>query len=64
MAGGYAVEPDGALLESLSFGGEAPQMILCAVPGQNGHVLARSWAWFNQRAYLLDRNAPDAEVLD
>jgi hypothetical protein len=63
VAGAYAVEPNSALLERLSFRGDFQQMILCALPGPGAHLLGRSLAWFNQRAYLLDSNAADAEVL-
>ena len=63
VAGGYAVEPSTALLESLKFRGTYSQMILCALPGPGAQLLGRSYAWFNQRAFVLDRNAPDAETL-
>jgi hypothetical protein len=63
VAGGYAVEPDAALLERLDFRGAHRDMILCALPGPGAHLLGRSQAWFNQRAFILDRNAPDAETL-
>ncbi len=63
VAGAYAVAPDPALLERLSFGGDYRQMILCALPGPGAHLVARSMAWFNQRAHVLDRNAADAETL-
>jgi hypothetical protein len=63
VAGGYAVEPDAALLKRLNFKGEYRTMILCALPGPGAHLLARSYAWFNQRAFVLDRNAADAETL-
>ncbi len=64
VAGAYGVEPNPALLEKLSFRGDNRQMILCALPGPGAHLLGRSLAWFNQRAYLLDKNAADAEVLE
>lgn len=63
VAGGYAVEPDSALLERLDFQGEHRSMILCALPGPGAHLLGRSYAWFNQRAFILDRNAQDAETV-
>ena len=63
VAGGYAVEPNAALLERLNFRSPHRDMILCALPGPGAHLLGRSYAWFNQRAYILDRNAPDAETL-
>jgi len=63
VAGGYAVEPDAALLEKLDFRGDYRTMILCALPGPGARLLGRSYAWFNQRAFILDRNAADAEIL-
>lgn len=63
VAGAYAVEPDAALLESLAFQGDPAQMILCAAPGDGARLLGRSNAWYNQRAYFLDRNAADAATL-
>lgn len=63
VAGAYAVEPDQALLEKLCFRGDYRQMILCALPGPGAHLKARSMAWFNQRAYVLDRNDAGAETL-
>ncbi|MGI9406885.1 MAG: hypothetical protein ACR2O4_11000 [Hyphomicrobiaceae bacterium] len=62
-AGGYAVEPDPALLERLSFAGDVRQMILCALPGDDRHLLARSNAWFNQQVFVLDANAEKGEIL-
>ena len=47
VAGGYAVEPDQALLDSLDFRGDHREMILCALPGPGAQLVARSWAWFN-----------------
>ena len=38
-------------------------MFLCAMPGSNRHVLARSYAWNNQRAFILGGNAADAEII-
>ena len=61
--GGYAVEPNSELLERLEFHGEYRQMILCALPGPGAHLLGKSYAWFNQRAFVLDRNEADAEIL-
>jgi len=63
VGGGHAVEPDPALLERLNFTGEFRQMVLCALPGEQAHLLARSMAWFNQRAFLLDANSADAAVV-
>ena len=63
IAGAYGVEPDAALLERLAFQGDCKQMMMCALPTAGGHLLARSYAWFNQRAFVLDGNAPDASVL-
>lgn len=63
VTGGYAVEPDPKLLEALAFEGDHRIMILCALPGGDAHVLARSLAWFNQRALLLSDNSAAAEVL-
>lgn len=63
VAGGYAVEADAALLERLDVRGDHRHMILCALPGPGAQLLGRSYAWFNQRAFILDRNAEDAEVL-
>lgn len=62
-AGGYGVEPDEALLERLSFRGDIRTMVLCALPAAGAHLLGRSYAWFNQRAFILSGNGPDAEVL-
>ena len=62
-AGGHAVEPDPALLERLDFRGDFKTMVLCALPGPGAHLLARSYAWFNQRAFVLADNSADAEVL-
>jgi hypothetical protein len=63
VAGAYAVTPDSGLLERLAFEGDAIQMILCSLPPGGAHVLGRSMAWFNQRAYFVDANTPDAEIL-
>ena len=63
VTGGYAVEPNSELLESLAFEGDHRIMILCALPGDAGHLTARSMAWFNQRALVFADNAPGAEVL-
>ena len=63
LAGAYAVTPDPALLERLDFRGDFQTMVLCALPGSGAHLLGRSYAWFNQRAFIVDRNAADAEVL-
>ncbi|MGI9388197.1 MAG: hypothetical protein ACR2OX_12280, partial [Methyloligellaceae bacterium] len=63
VVGAYAVEPNSELLERLEFRGDWRQMVLCALPGSGGHLLARSWAWNNQCAFVLDRNAVDADVL-
>ncbi len=63
VAGAYAVEPDEALLDKLSFGGDYRQMIMCVLPSAGGHLLARSMAWFNQRVYILDGNNTHATVL-
>ena len=63
LAGGYAVAPDAVLLEKLDFRGDHQTMVLCALPGPGAHLLGRSNAWFNQRAFILDRNAADAETL-
>ncbi|MEM7224467.1 MAG: hypothetical protein AAF495_15925 [Pseudomonadota bacterium] len=63
VAGGYAVTPNGALLEALDFRGAHQDMVLCALPGPGAQLLGRSYAWFNQRAFILDRNASDAETL-
>lgn len=59
--GTYAVAPNEALLERLSFEGDNRQMTLCVPPAGRAHLLGRSMAWYNQRAHVLDRNAPDAE---
>lgn len=63
VAGAYGVEPDAALLEKLAFRGDVQQMVLCALPTLETTLLGRSMAWFNQRAYILDANTPDAAVL-
>lgn len=63
VAGAYAVTPDEGLLQRLSFEGDDIQMILCALPPGGADILGRSMAWFNQRAYFLNSNAADAEVL-
>lgn len=61
--GAYGVEPDAALLDKLSFGGDVRQMIQVAMPGAHKLVRARSYAWNNQRSFILDGNAADAEVI-
>ena len=63
VVGAYPVIPDAALLEKLAFEGDERHMVLCALPTGGAHLLGRSMAWFNQRAYLLDANAADAKVL-
>ncbi len=63
LAGGYVVEPDTALLERLNFSGEHAVIVLCALPGSGAHLLARSRAWFNQQAFILDGNTVDAQIL-
>ena len=63
VAGGYAVMADPALLESLSFKGDHRDMILCALPKAGTHLLARSYAWYNQRAFLLGSNEAGAETI-
>lgn len=63
VAGAYAVEPNPSLLEALGFKGEHVTMMLCALPGPGAHLQCRSYAWFNQRVFILDRNAPDAETI-
>ena len=63
VTGAYAVTPSPALLEHLSFEGDNRQMILCVLPEGGAHVLGRSMAWFNQRAYFLDSNTPDAKTI-
>lgn len=60
VVGAYGVTPNPALLERLSFKGDNSQMILCVLPAGGAHLLGRSMAWFNQRAYMLDANTPDA----
>ncbi len=62
-AGAYAVEPDPALLERLNFRGEHALIVLCAMPRRGAHLLARSRAWFNQRAFVLDDNTAQAAIL-
>lgn len=61
--GAQAVEPDPALLDRLAFRGEHTRMIRCALPPGGAHLLGRSYAWYNQRAFILAGNAADAEVL-
>ena len=63
VAGAYAVEADPALLERLSFSGEHAIIMLCAMPRPDAHLLARSRAWFNQRAFILDGNTAQANIL-
>ena len=63
VAGGYSVKPDGGLLEKLAFRGDHTQMFLCALPMGKTRLLARSYAWFNQRVFLLSANTPDAAVV-
>lgn len=63
VAGGYAVQPDADLLERLDFRGSHRDMIFCALPGPGAQLLGRSFAWYNQRAFILGRNAADAETL-
>ncbi|GAB4292208.1 MAG: hypothetical protein Kow0058_10860 [Roseovarius sp.] len=59
--GAHAVQADARLLQRLSVSGEATQLILCVLPPAGGHVLGRSMAWYNQRAFFLDSNAPEAD---
>ncbi len=61
--GAYAVEPNADLLEKLSFNGDHRQMIMCIVPAGDCRLLGRSMAWYNQRAYVLDGNSADAEII-
>lgn len=61
--GAYGVEPNAELLERLSFNGDHQQMILCILPAGGCRLLGRSMAWYNQRAYVLDANSPDAQVI-
>jgi len=63
VAGGYAVEPDPSLLDRFNVRGEHAKLVLCALPRPDGHLLGRSRAWFNQRAFVLDGNTADAAVL-
>jgi len=63
VAGGYAVAPDPKLLERLELRGDHRVMVLCALPGAGAHLLARSMAWYNQRALVVDGNGADAEIL-
>lgn len=61
--GAVAVEPDQALLERLDFRGDFQTMMLCALPGPGAHLLGRSYAWFNQRAFILADNSAEAEPI-
>lgn len=52
--GAYAVSPDGALFEKLDVRGDHCHAVMCVLPDGDNHLLGRSYAWWNQRVWILD----------
>ena len=63
LAGGYFVEPDPALLGTLDYRGEFQDMAMCVLPDVGAKLVGNSYAWFNQRAFILDANSQDANTV-
>ncbi len=52
--GCYPVMPDDALFDRLKVQGEQRHAVLCVLPDREVTILGRSYAWFLQKAWILD----------
>ena len=58
--GCHAVEAPSALFEKFNVRGEHCHAVMCVTPSSDIHILGRSYAWWNQRALILDSLDPAA----
>jgi hypothetical protein len=58
--GCYPVMPDEALFDRLKIQGEHRHAALCVLPDREVTILGRSFAWYIQKAWILESLEPDA----
>ena len=64
VLGAYAVKAPPALCDKFGLRGEHLHLAMCVLPKQKVHLLGRSWAWYIQRALVVDSLDPaTAQVL-
>jgi hypothetical protein len=62
--GCYPVEVETTLLDKFDIRGDHSHAVMCVTPSIRVHLLGRSYAWWNQRALVLDSlNAADVNVV-
>ncbi|MEK9724584.1 MAG: hypothetical protein VW405_14025 [Rhodospirillaceae bacterium] len=52
--GAYPVQADAALFDKFGVQGDHRHAVMCVTPASGAHLLGRSYAWWNQRALILD----------
>lgn len=58
VCGGYPIQADDAFYDHFSIRGEHRHAILCVLPDRPVTVVGRSFAWYKQRALMVDSLDP------